>query len=213
MMPPSATQPTIERLAGDAVLDVLDTVARLRISVFRAYPYLYDGDLEYERDYLKTYAESKGAVVILARAPSGDVIGASTAAPLSDHQPQLAKAFAENGIDPNEVFYCAESVLLPEWRGYGIGHAFFDEREAAAREQGYSIVSFCGVVRPADHPMKPDDYKPLDGFWTKRGYRVLKGIEAPMSWRDVGDTQETKKPMQFWMRRLDRDDDGVWSAR
>ncbi|MER0237739.1 GNAT family N-acetyltransferase [Fulvimarina sp. MAC8] len=185
------------------MLDVLDDVARLRIAVFRAYPYLYDGDLNYETEYLKTYAESDGAVVIVARSPEGTIVGASTAAPLSDHQPQLAEAFAEHGIDPDEVFYCAESVLLPEWRGYGIGHAFFDEREAAAREQGYSTVSFCGVVRPDDHPMKPDDYQPLDGFWMKRGYRRVEGIEAPMSWRDIGDETETEKPMQFWLRRLD----------
>lgn len=195
--------PTIRRLTGDDVLPVLDDVARLRIEVFKAYPYLYDGDLTYETEYLETYVKSEGAVVILAVAPDETVVGASTAAPLSDHQEQLAEAFAANGIDPDEVFYCAESVLLPKWRGHGIGHAFFDEREAVAREDGYAIVSFCGVERPDDHPLKPVDYRPLDNFWKKRGYRRIEGIEAPMSWRDVGDEHETEKPMQFWMRRLD----------
>ncbi|MEN3792810.1 GNAT family N-acetyltransferase [Fulvimarina sp. MAC3] len=202
-MPLESEKPTVRRLSGEEVLDVLGDVARLRTRVFRAYPYLYDGDLDYEAEYLRTYAESDGAVVTLATSPDGAVVGASTASPLADHQPQLAEAFASNGIDPGDVFYCAESVLLPEWRGFGIGHAFFDEREAAAREQGYSIVSFCGVVRPDDHPMKPDDYQPLDGFWIKRGYRRVEGIEAPMSWRDIGEADESEKPMQFWIRRLD----------
>ena len=39
-------------LTGNAVGEVLDDLARLRIAVFRDWPYLYDGDVAYERDYL-----------------------------------------------------------------------------------------------------------------------------------------------------------------
>lgn len=194
--------PTIERLTGEAILPVLDEVARLRISVFAAFPYLYDGDGSYERRYLETYVASPGAVVVVARAPSGEIVGASTAAPLADHQPQLAESFAENGIDPAKVFYCAESVLLPDWRGHGIGHRFFEEREAAAREQGFSLAAFCAVIRPPDHPARPKDYSPLDPFWKKRGYAKMDAIHAPMSWRDIGESEESEKAMQFWVKRL-----------
>ncbi|WP_273506499.1 GNAT family N-acetyltransferase [Fulvimarina manganoxydans] len=193
---------TIERLTGEAILPVLDEVARLRISVFAAFPYLYAGDAAYERRYLETYVASPGAVVVVARAPSGEIVGASTAAPLADHQPQLADSFAKNDIDPAAVFYCAESVLLPDWRGYGIGHRFFEEREAAAREQGFSLVAFCAVIRPPDHPARPKDYSPLDPFWKKRGYAKMDAIHAPMSWRDIGESEESEKDMQFWVKRL-----------
>ena len=37
----------IERLSGDALLQYLPELARLRITVFRAFPYLYDGDMAY----------------------------------------------------------------------------------------------------------------------------------------------------------------------
>ena len=37
-------------LTGDAVAGALDDLARLRIAVFRDWPYLYDGDVAYERD-------------------------------------------------------------------------------------------------------------------------------------------------------------------
>ena len=40
-------------LTGDALEAALDDVARLRIAVFRAWPYLYDGHLDYERRYLE----------------------------------------------------------------------------------------------------------------------------------------------------------------
>ncbi|NBO21620.1 MAG: GNAT family N-acetyltransferase, partial [Rhodobacteraceae bacterium] len=45
----------LRALTGPAVAEVLDDVARLRIAVFRDWPYLYDGDLNYERRYLDSY--------------------------------------------------------------------------------------------------------------------------------------------------------------
>ena len=51
-------------LTGAALDAALDDVARLRITVFREWPYLYDGDLEYERDYLNAYRKSSDAVLI-----------------------------------------------------------------------------------------------------------------------------------------------------
>jgi len=55
---------------------------------------------------------------------------------LVDDGPVFAAPFAAVGIDPAGVFYLSESVLLPAWRGQGVGHAFFDAREAHARQRG-----------------------------------------------------------------------------
>lgn len=197
---------SFEVLKGDEITAALGDLARLRTMVFRAFPYLYAGDEAYERQYLQTYARSPGAIVALARTAEGEIVGASTAAPLGDHQPQLAADFRRNGIDPATVYYLGESVLLPAYRGRGVGHRFFDAREAAGRAGGYEIAAFCGVVRPADHPARPDGYVPLDGFWKKRGYEKIDGLVSSMRWRDIGDEAESDKPMQFWMRRLARED-------
>ncbi|HBF93820.1 MAG TPA: GNAT family N-acetyltransferase, partial [Marinobacter adhaerens] len=40
---------SIRRLSGDQIKPYLDDLARLRIEVFRHFPYLYDGDMDYER--------------------------------------------------------------------------------------------------------------------------------------------------------------------
>lgn len=98
-------------------------------------------------------------------------------------------------------------MLLPAYRGRGLGHAFFDEREAHARrirpaERAFTHAAFCGVVRPAGHPMRPESYVPLDAFWTKRGYARVEGLLGSYTWLDIGDKDETEKPMQFWMKRL-----------
>lgn len=188
-------------LTGAALEAALDDVAALRIEVFRAFPYLYDGDLAYERDYLQAYRSSTGAVLVGAF--DGDrLIGASTGTPLSDHADDFAAAFSDARLNLNDIFYCAESVLLPDYRGQGVGHRFFDLRETHARALGFGKVAFCAVQRPADHPDRPKGYAPLDPFWTARGYRKLDGVVAQFSWKDLGELTETAKPLQFWIRDL-----------
>ncbi|WP_339374086.1 hypothetical protein [Methylogaea oryzae] len=57
---------TIKCLSGRAIEPYLSDLARLRIEVFRDFPYLYDGTQEYEEKYLRTYVNSPDSVVVLA---------------------------------------------------------------------------------------------------------------------------------------------------
>jgi GNAT superfamily N-acetyltransferase len=191
----------VAALTGPALEAALDDVARLRIRVFRDFPYLYDGDEAYERRYLEVYRASPAAILVGAF-DGGRLVGAATGTPMEDHAEDFAAAFAGTGMDARGIFYCAESVLLPEYRGKGIGHRFFDLREAHARALGRSHAAFCAVIRPADHPARPAGYRPLDAFWRGRGYAPLAGAVAEYAWRDLGAAEETRKPMQFWLRRL-----------
>ncbi len=191
----------IETVARDRVPAILDEIAGLRIRVFRDWPYLYDGDMAYEARYLADFAASPEAMVVAAW--DGErLVGASTGSPLEDHADEFAAPFAASGIPLETVFYCAESVLLPEYRGQGAGHAFFDAREARGRALGRSRAAFCAVIRPADHPLRPPAYRPLEPFWRARGYAPLEGAVARFSWRDLGAVEETEKPLQIWLRDL-----------
>ncbi len=191
----------VETLTGKAIARVIGDVATLRIAVFRDFPYLYDGDLDYERDYLATLGASPRSIVVLAR--HGErIVGASTGAPLIEVEQDWSAPFMAQGMEVMNRFYCAESVLLPTWRGMGIGHAFFDAREAHARGLGLTESCFCSVLRGDDHPAMPQTYRSNDAFWHKRGYRPLDGIIARFSWRDIGQSSETEKTLQFWGRSL-----------
>ena len=191
----------VRRLSREEAQDAFDDLARLRIEVFRDFPYLYAGDFAYERRYLATLLASPGAVVIGAL-DGGRLVGAATASPLSDHFDEFAAPFVAAGLDPAEFFYFGESVLKAEYRGRGVGVRFFEERERAAREAGFPRCVFSAVVRPADHPLRPAGYVPLDAFWMKRGYACIDGLATGFSWRDVGEAEETVKPMEFWQKRL-----------
>ncbi len=187
-------------LPRDEVGAAIPALARLRIEVFRDWPYLYDGDMGYEERYLQAY-RSAGAVVVGAW-DGARLVGAATGSPMEDHAGEFGAPFVERGFDLGEVFYCAESVLLPDYRGRGLGHAFFDHREAHAKVLGRKWCCFCSVIRGDDHPMRPEGYRALDGFWRKRGYAPMDGMMAEFSWRDIGEEAETKKPLQFWIREL-----------
>ncbi|MFM9941442.1 MAG: GNAT family N-acetyltransferase [Hyphomicrobiaceae bacterium] len=193
---------TVEPLTGPALLAALPDLARLRITVFRDWPYLYDGSLAYEQGYVEKFAKSPGAVIVAAR--DGDrIVGAATASPMVGHADAFAEPFRARGYDIARICYFGESVLLSAYRGHGIGHAFFDAREAHARTlPDVTHTVFCGVVRPADHPLRPADYVPLDAFWMKRGYHKLEGLVGSFAWLDIGETAKTAKPMQFWMKAL-----------
>jgi GNAT superfamily N-acetyltransferase len=192
----------VASLTDKAMGSVLDALARLRITVFRDWPYLYDGTLDYERKYLAKLAAAPGAVIVAAY-DGETIVGCATGGPMTEMEAEFAEPFRARGHDIGCIFYCGESVLLPGWRGRGLGHAFFDHREAQARALGgFTHAAFCAVVRPEDHPLRPKDYVPLDGFWTKRGYTKADGVVTRFAWKDTDQPAETEKPMQFWMRAL-----------
>lgn len=188
-------------LTGAALDAALPEVAKLRIAVFRNWPYLYDGDLAYEERYLQSYRTSARSLVVGAF-DGARLVGAATGTPLADHAAEFQAVSDRIAVPTDQVFYCAESVLLPEYRGQGIGHAFFDAREGFARTEGFTHALFCAVRRPQDHPARPAAYRPLDGFWRKRGYAPVPGAEAVFCWKDLGESGETPKPLQVWMRAL-----------
>ena len=194
-------QVDIRALSGAGLEAVLDQVAQLRITVFREWPYLYDGSLEYERQYLTSYQDNPGALLVGAF-HDGQLIGASTSTPMEDHAAEFSAPFRDLGLEVERILYGAESVLLRPYRGLGLGHRFIDLREAHARALGRTHVAFCSVIRPEDHPARPAAYRPNDAFWRGRGYEVLPGAVARFRWKDLGEAEETEKALQFWMRAL-----------
>jgi GNAT superfamily N-acetyltransferase len=189
-------------LTGTAIAPFLPDLAALRIQVFRDFPYLYDGDPDYEQAYLQTYIAAQRAAVFLA-CDGERIVGATTCLPLVDETPNVQKPFQEAGRDVSSIFYFGESVLAPPYRGRGIGVRFFEAREAHARSFGtFEEAAFCAVNRPEHHQLRPATYTPLDRFWTRRGFTRQPDLVCRMSWRDIGETDESEKSLTFWTKRL-----------
>jgi hypothetical protein len=195
---------TIRHLTGSdpELRAFLPDLARLRIEVFRDFPYLYDGTVEYEEKYLETYTHCPESIVVMVL-DGGKAVGATTGLPMDAETEEFRKPFVEAGHDPSRIFYCAESVLLPAYRGRGVYPKFFAEREGHARALGrFDLCAFCCVQRPEDHPLRPADYVPLDRIWSKFGYVKHPELTTTYDWKDVDTTEETAKPMVFWLKSL-----------
>lgn len=195
----SAVHLRFETLRGDALREWLPRLAGLRIAVFRAWPYLYEGEAAYEERYLAAYADSPGAAVIAAI--DGDrAVGCATCQPMTEATARVQDAFRARGLDPARWCYFGESVLLPEYRGQGAGVRFFEMREAHARSLGLQAAAFCAVTRNENDPRRPKDYVPLDAFWRKRGYARRPDISVVFDWQEVGDDRETPHSLGFWVK-------------
>ena len=190
---------------GAALAPLLPSLARLRVTVFRAWPYLYDGSEAYEAEYLQTYVRAPGAAVVVAR-DRDSVVGASTCLPMPEASADVQAPFVAAGLNLDDFFYFGESVLLDAYRGQGIGVRFFELREARARALGRArFCAFCAVQRAAGDPRRPVGDAGLDAFWTHRGYVKRPAFAAHMRWKDLDAAEETPKTLIFWMKSLSGD--------
>lgn len=195
----------LERGYGADIEPRLRAIAELRMKVFREWPYLYDGDAQTERDYLQIYLDSDRSFALLVY-DGDDLVGMTTAMPLPDEDPRIQQPFHDAGFDVTRVFYFPEAILLPGYRGRGLYRRFFHEREAYARSfNDYDYVTLCTVERPGNHPERPPDYQPLDPIWERFGFRKREDLKTSFAWLDVGNAEETTKPLVFWLKSLSQE--------
>lgn len=189
-------------LTGPEARFYLPQIAALRISVFREFPYLYEGSLTYETEYLETYFKSPRSLVVLC-CDAERVVGVSTAIALEEEAPAILQPFLNQGLSLQDYVYFGESVLEPAYRGTGVGKVFFEHRLAfARREQSVRWAVFCAVVRSTNDPLRPTNYSPLNTFWMKQGFEEWTGMKCSLSWKRIGERAESQHELQFWRKDL-----------
>ena len=193
---------TLKIIHGCKIEPYINDIAKLRITVFREFPYLYDGSIAYETNYLKTYTSSADSIAVLVF--DGDqLVGVSTGLPMSDEEASFQRPFKEQGYDIETIFYCGESILLPEYRGQGIYSRFFEQREKQAKSLGgFKYTAFCAVRRSDNHPLRSEGYQSLDPVWKKFGYTKHPELTTTYSWKDLNESSESDKTMVFWMKEI-----------
>lgn len=177
-------------------------IAKLRIEVFKEYPFLYAGDIDYEKRYLEKFMMMKNAVIVAAY-NGNTIVGISTAYPFEYENKELKQVFIDAGLSPTNYYCFGESVLQKRYRGQGIGKAFFAHREQYARLlKTYKHLCFYTSMREKDDPKKPLDYRPLDPFWTAQGFKKHPELVGMVSYQEIDKVEETPHPMVFWIKNL-----------
>ena len=191
---------SIRLLKGKDIKRHLPDVANLRLRVFKEYPYLYEGDLKDEHEYLSHYSSSENSFLATAFSDN-ELIGAATGIPLTAAAPVTQQPFIDAHQKLEQWYYIGEVVLAPQWRHRGLGGLFLRALEDHAKELNYRFTTFCTIHRPPTHPSRPRGFVPLDEYWKKHGYERLT-MTCQLSWIDTGEGRPSAKQMDFWYKEL-----------
>ncbi len=193
---------SIRLLKGKDINRHLPEVASLRLRVFKEYPYLYEGNLKEEYEYLAQYVKPES--FLAAAFSNNELIGAATGIPLAIAADVTQRPFIDNNLKVNQWFYIGEIILAPQWRNRGLGGLFLRALEDHAKELHYHFTTFCTIQRPPNHPLRPRGYKPLDEYWREHGYERLQDLSCELSWIDTGKGHPSPKKLIFWYKDLEQ---------
>ncbi len=185
-----------------SIAEQIEELGQFRIAIFRDWPYLYDGNMPYERDYLSRYARCESSFVLVGRDAHG-IRYACTAIPLKHELPQFQQSFLERQIPVDNKFYLGEIMVRRELRGQGMGRLLMNKALSTIAELNHpsAEVVLATVIRPSTHPLKPADYNASDHLWTKSGFARRDDLVMTLDWKDIDQERETTKEMVYWLRK------------
>jgi GNAT superfamily N-acetyltransferase len=182
---------------GEAFGEHIEELGQFRIAIFREYPYLYDGDMAYERAYLERYAAHPDSILLRVDDEKG-MVGACTGLPLQCEPDTFQAAFPES--DREKLFYIGELILRADARSHGLGTQLFSAMLDLIERERYPKICLCMVEREKTHPLRPENYISPEPLARKFGFAKCDLARAELSWRDIGEQHETAKPMQIWYK-------------
>jgi GNAT superfamily N-acetyltransferase len=192
----------ILQLQGEKIIPYLDDLAKLRIAVFKEYPYLYEGDSAAEANFIKKYINCAHAILFVVL-HDNKVVGVATGLPLEFEFDAIKQPFIDNNLIIKNIYYLGDQILLPEYRGQGIGKKFFTGMEAGIKNfNQYSCIAFCAIERDISHPKKPKNYQSLDEYYKKHGYKKHPELVAKIPWAEIGSAEKINHTLVFWLKNI-----------
>ena len=181
----------------------IEQLGVFRVKQFRAFPYLYAGTLNDEREYLKSYLDNPDFVLAVAK-DGEKTVAVSSANPLpSDVELEaLSKEqFRQRGWNTRDFYYFGEMIVLPEYRHLGIASKLLEMQYVIAAKNGYHKFCFLAVKREADDPHRPKSHTDSAEIFTKLGYTHT-DMFVTFSWPTIladGTVQKTENRLDFWV--------------
>jgi len=196
----------VEILIGNNASRYIDLVAKLRLEYFKEFPYLYEGNIEYEKKYVTGYTLDKKSMIAVVKI-NGEVAGISTGIPLisdSEIVADIKKGFQKKEINIDEYYYYGEVIILPKFRGLGLSRKLFEAQDKIVKEWGFRHVYILTVIRENNHPLKPKNYKSPDVLWKRLGFLQIDKTVS-YHWSTIqkdGSVKNNENTLQFWIKNL-----------
>lgn len=192
---------TLRVLQGRDAQPYCEKIASLRITMFKEYPYLYEGILEEETEYLEMYFRSFESLLFLVFDQEALVAFAS-ALPLDQSIQELNTPLLEQKIHPRDCLYIGELMITSPYRGRGILRYFLDSYEKFAIRKGYSHLIFMTIKRTLSHKMCPENYRNPDPIWQHFGYERLPHKPLILTWKQIDTRQQEKNELDLWGKNI-----------
>ncbi|MGY0216247.1 GNAT family N-acetyltransferase [Endozoicomonadaceae bacterium StTr2] len=190
---------TISYFSGPEARKYRDDIAAIRIGLFKEFPYLYEGDLTYETEYLETYFSQPNALIMLAF-QNNKVVGYSSSVSLADELEEIKAPFSGDNVPLDKMLYIGEAMIYPEFRSKGMFRHFMESHEQKAKTEHFEQIVFMTVDREADHPLRPVDYRELGPIFEYYGYSKIPNKRVHMEWSQVDTGVDTTNTLSLWIK-------------
>lgn len=192
---------TFQLVKGVDTMQYIDTLAEKRIDAFKAFPYLYLGDLQQEKDFLNKFCQSKNARMVIIQSQKS-IIGLATASPLKEAFEQCQNAFKPTAFQIDQMLYIGECIIDKEFQHQGLGRTVNALLEDEAKLNDFKFATFCSVIRPLNDGRIPENYYQPADIFKKFGYTKHEDIRCAFEWPMVPSGQTQKNEMVFWVKSL-----------
>ena len=195
---------TIYHVSSDQRMAMSKRLAEWRVKYFREFPYLYEGNLEYENEYTSIYISDDHSGFFVAE-DAEEMVGIISGVPLQNpFMTEAATIFKDTGLDPSAFYYIGEIMVHSGYRGQGIARKLMQHQEQFALDKGYTGSCFMAVERADDDPLRPEHYRNPAWIWQEAGYQktdIKSDFEYPTI-QPNGEIQTVPNTMVFWVKNL-----------
>ncbi len=193
----------VDILRGDDMKHMLDFVAQQRIRHYKGYPYLYEGNMQEELEYLNLVASSSHSALCVVYKDdhiASFAMGASFVE-FASHFKGSIELFEAESRSPHDYYYIADDIVLPGHEGHLLTERMFEQLEQYVRNLGFAYT--CIVHEQYDvHPLKPKDYQDFD--WSKLGYAKTESAIC-FTWNTLqsdGSSCKQEHVLPYWVKKL-----------
>lgn len=197
---PSAA--TMHVLKGKELLSNIPELTKLRLTIYREYPYLYEGDPLFEESYVSLFANSSDALLIVAKV-GNRIVGALSGLPLDSAQKEIQDVFLASKMKLKECYALCDVVVLKEYRNRRVATILYEEFANQLRKmKRYKKVVLWQIVRAQDDPKRPNDYFSPDNFFGKQGFKKHPEYTCVLRWKEISEKEERAHRFEFWLKDL-----------
>lgn len=189
---------------GDELPKIIHTLGLWRIKYFREFPYLYEGNIDYEQAYLNNYIKGKDSVILCIEVEKEPIAIASGTSLMSEMDITTRSMQELSNLIPVEsTAYLGEIIISEAYRGKGLSKTIISQLENHFKNLNYTHTCFLTVVRN-NHPLEPKNYIKPSVFWIANGYTKT-FVSSSFHWpciQENGKIIECENEMIYWVKSL-----------